>query len=99
VYDAVQPVNVALAARCLLESGAEAMPYASSAARTICWRDWAASPCTCAAGLRPGCCWAGWATHASRSRPVNGVKVILPPMVEIAGGEAKIGSDDDDDLD
>jgi formylglycine-generating enzyme required for sulfatase activity len=29
---------------------------------------------------------------------VTGVKVILPPLVEIAGGEATIGSDDDDDL-
>ncbi|MCL4862189.1 MAG: SUMF1/EgtB/PvdO family nonheme iron enzyme [Caldilineaceae bacterium] len=92
LYDAVQPINPALAARCLLESGAEqdetrrAQSQSDLLARlgnvAIHLR------CRIEAGLLLG--RLGDPRFGVES--VNGVQVILPPLVEIAGAVARIGS-------
>jgi formylglycine-generating enzyme required for sulfatase activity len=98
LIDAVQPVNPALAARCLLESGAEA-----SEARTVrSQTDLLARLGDVAIHLRSrieaGLLLGRLGDPRFPLETVNGVKLIVPQMVEIVGGKATIGSGDDDTL-
>ncbi|MBI1299758.1 SUMF1/EgtB/PvdO family nonheme iron enzyme [bacterium] len=98
IYDAVAPVNPALAARCLLESGAE--PHDGRRARSR--QDLRHRLGDVAIHLRSrieaGLLLGQLGDPRFPVQTVNGVRVILPPLVEIDGGVAAIGSADNDDL-
>ena len=98
LYGAVQPVNVALAARCLLESGEEADATRIQRSRDDLLARLGSVAVHVRSRIEAGLLLGKLGDPRFPVETVNGVKVLLPPMVEIAGGEAKIGSDPDDDL-
>lgn len=96
IYDAVQPVNVALAARCLLESGEEADAARVKRSQDDLLARLGSVAVHVRSRIEAGLLLGRLGDPRFPVETVNGVKVILPPMVEIAGGEAMIGSDDDE---
>jgi formylglycine-generating enzyme required for sulfatase activity len=98
VYDAVQPVNVALAARCLLESGEQADAERIKRSQDDLLTRLGSVAVHVRSRIEAGLLLGRLGDPRFPVETINGVKVILPPMVAIAGGEAMIGSDDDDDL-
>jgi formylglycine-generating enzyme required for sulfatase activity len=98
VYEAVQPVNVALAARSLLESGEEADATRIKRSQEELLARLGSVAVHVRSRIEAGLLLGKLGDPRFPAETVNGVKVILPPMVEIAGGKAKIGSDNDDDL-
>ena len=98
VYAAVQPVNVALAARCLLESGEEADAARIKRSQDDLLTRLGSVAVHVRSRIEAGLLLGRLGDPRFPVETVNGVKVILPPMVAIAGGEATIGSDDEDEL-
>jgi len=92
IYDAVQPVNVALAARCLLESGEEADAARVKRSQDDLLARLGSVAVHVRSRIEAGLLLGRLGDPRFPVETINGVKVILPPMVEIAGGEAKIGS-------
>ena len=98
VYEAVQPVNVALAARSLLESGEEADVARIKRSQEELLARLGSAAVHVRSRIEAGLLLGKLGDPRFPVETVNSVKRILPPMVEIAGGRAKIGSDNDDDL-
>jgi hypothetical protein len=74
LYDAVRPVNPALAAGACSRAGPRKMRRGVRGVGRTCAAGWVTSPSTCAAASRRDCCWAGWAIRASpwRRWPASG---------------------------
>ena len=98
VYEAVQPVNVALAARSLLESGEEADAARIKRSQEELLARLGSAAVHVRSRIEAGLLLGKLGDPRFPVETVNSVKRILPPMVEITGGKAKIGSDNDDDL-
>src|SRR5690606_23494741 len=98
LYDAVRRVNPALAARCLLESGEEADAARTAQSRADLLARLGSVAVHVRSRIEAGLLLGRLGDPRFPVETVNGVRVILPPIVEIAGGEAEIGSNDSDEL-
>ncbi len=98
LIDAVQPVNPALAARCQLESGAEPHDVRRQRSQADLLARLGNVAIHVRSRIEAGLLLGRLGDPRFPVETVNGVKVILPPLVEIAGGKATIGSGNDDDL-
>ena len=92
LYDAVQPVNPALAARCLLESGAERNEERIAQSQDDLLGRLGNVAIHVRSRIEAGLLLGRLGDPRFPVETVNGVKVILPPMAEIEGGAVKIGS-------
>ncbi|RLT43615.1 MAG: NACHT domain-containing protein [Chloroflexi bacterium] len=96
LIDAVQPVNPALAARCLLELGDDSDAGQKERSQTALLERLGTIAIHLRSRMEAGLLLGRLGDPRFPVETVNGVKVILPQMVEIAGGQAEIGSDTDD---
>ncbi len=96
LIDAVQPVNPALAARCLLELGDEAHPAQKEPSRRALLARLGNVAIHLRSRMEAGLLLGRLGDPRFPVETVNGVAVILPPLVEIAAGRAEIGSDPSD---
>ena len=88
----MQPVNPALAARCLLESGAEENAGRRARSQADLRRRLGDVAVHVRSRIEAGLLLGRLGDPRFPVETVGGVKVILPPLVEIAGGKATIGS-------
>jgi len=98
LVDSVQPVNPALAARCLLESGAEPTDARRRQSQAALLDRMGTIDIHLRSRIEAGLLLGRLGDPRFVVEMVNGVKVILPLLMEIAGAEATIGSGDDDEL-
>ncbi len=91
-------MNPALAARCLLESGEEADAARTEQSQADLLARLGSVAIHVRSRIEAGLLLGRLGDPRFAVETVNGVAVILPPMVEIAGGEAEIGSEESDDL-
>jgi len=98
LIDAVQPVNPALAARCQLESGAEPDETRRQRSQDDLLERMGDVAIHLRSRIEAGLLLGRLGDPRFPVETVNGVKVILPRLVEIAGAKATIGSNKDDDL-
>ncbi|MCB9138041.1 MAG: SUMF1/EgtB/PvdO family nonheme iron enzyme [Caldilineaceae bacterium] len=102
LYAAIEPVNPALAARCLLESGAETREeeerkrVKQSQARLL--ERMVDVAIHVRSRVEAGLLLGRLGDPRFVRQRAGDVEFILPPMIEIPGGDAMIGSDADDDL-
>lgn len=97
LIDAVQPVNPALAARCLLELGEDAAAAQVETSKTALLERLGNITIHLRSRMEAGLLLGRLGDPRFPVETVNGVQVILPSMVEIAGGTAEIGSEENDD--
>ncbi len=93
LIDAVQPVNPALAARCLLELGDDGDAAQKERSQKALLERLGNVAIHLRSRMEAGLLLGRLGDPRFAVETVNGVKVILPPTVEIAGGRAEIGSD------
>jgi formylglycine-generating enzyme required for sulfatase activity len=96
LIDTVQPVNPALAARCLLELGEDGDAAQRERSQKALLERLGNVAVHLRSRMEAGLLLGRLGDPRFVAETVNGVKVILPPMVEIAGGMAEIGSDESD---
>lgn len=96
LIDAVQPVNSALAARCLLELGDDGDPQQKTRSQTALLERLGNVAIHLRSRIEAGLLLGRLGDLRFSVETVNGVAVILPPLVEIAGDTAQIGSDPSD---
>lgn len=92
LYDAVRPVNPALAALCLLECGADGDAERIRRSQDDLLARLGNVKIHLRSRIEAGLLLGRLGDPRFPVETVKGVKVILPQLVEIAGGEAKIGS-------
>lgn len=97
LIDTVQPLNPALAARCLLELGEDADAEQKNVSQTSLLERLGNIAIHLRSRMEAGLLLGRLGDPRFPVESVNGVQVILPSMVEIAGGTAMIGSDDSDE--
>ena len=92
LIDAVQPVNPALAARCLLELGEESDAAQKEQSQKALLARLGSVAIHLRSRMEAGLLLGRRGDPRFPVETVNGVQVILPPMVEIAAATATIGS-------
>jgi formylglycine-generating enzyme required for sulfatase activity len=96
LIDAVQPVNPALAARCLLELGEDANATQRAYSQSALLERLGNVALHLRSRMEAGLLLGRLGDPRFPVETVSGVRVILPQMVAIAGGRAEIGSAADD---
>jgi formylglycine-generating enzyme required for sulfatase activity len=98
LVEAVQPVNPALAARCLLESGAEENHARRARSQADLLRRLGDVAVHVRSRSEAGLLLGRLGDPRFPVETIGGVRVILPPTVPIDGGKATIGSEKRDEL-
>ncbi|MBI3959729.1 MAG: SUMF1/EgtB/PvdO family nonheme iron enzyme [Chloroflexi bacterium] len=96
LIDTVQRVNPALAARCLLELGEDGDAAQIERSQKALLERLGNVAIHLRSRMEAGLLLGRLGDPRFVAETVNGVQVILPPMVDIAGGMAEIGSDESD---
>ncbi|MFN8467194.1 MAG: SUMF1/EgtB/PvdO family nonheme iron enzyme [Caldilineaceae bacterium] len=92
LYGSVQPINPALAARCLLESGVDTHEARAQLSRNDLRARLGSATIHVRSRIEAGLLLGRLGDPRFEVETFNGVKAILPPLVDIDGSKAQIGS-------